>query len=700
MARDLTPLFFPRSVAVIGASNRPDSLAGAVLRNLVAGGFPGNLVAVHPRETAIGSVPVHPTTDALPAIPDLAVWGIASDRLAGELPRLAARGTRAHIVLSAGFGETDAAGKAAEEALARACRSHGAVLLGPNGMGLHVVQPGYRLDASFSRARPDPGTIAVLSQSGSIAEWILLRLAERGVGAGFAASLGNLADLDVPDLLEGVARHLPEIRQVLLYLETLPDAERLRNAVRSLPADGRLWVVRGGRSDDGRRAAAGHTGALAAEPELGAALMASLGAIEPASLTEAVDALEACERLPGPPAAVARRERPLRVAVTTNAGGPAVLAVDALGPEADVPLLSATLRDGLARDLPAGAITANPVDALATASAERLGEVLRALTASDEIDALLPVFMNPVMTDATAVAEAMARAMDPAVKPASVAWMAGPEADAGERTLRQAGFPIYPDPHRAARALVAWGARNIRGEPVWPERLEAEGSPEAPAAAPTTERPPSWGSPEALERALAAPSLPLPASIRARTAGDARAAARTLGFPLMFKIESASSPHKGKADLLERVPDAAGLDDAIARLEARAPADGAWLVQSRIPAGTEVYVGYLRHPHLGSFLSLGRGGSGVESGDPPGWLALPAPQSLARGFVRGPWVPEELRRAGEPALARVGLLLERLAGFAADERAAMAEVNPAIWDPEAGVLWLVDCRWQVLPPSR
>jgi len=684
MARDLRPLFFPDSVAVIGASSRPGSLAGAVLRNLVEGGYAGSLHPVHPRESRVLGLDAVPEVGALPAAPDLAVIGVPAAQVPATVDALLDRGTRAFLILTAGFGETGADGRAREAALAERCRAAGAVLLGPNCMGIHTALGGRRLDASFSRARPRTGNSVLLSQSGSITEWLLLRMERRGLGAALAASLGNAADLDLADLLEGAARHFPEARTVLVYLETVPEAARLRRAVEAL-GDRRLLVLRGGSSAGGTRAVAGHTGALAAEPHLAAALLGGLGATLLDSPTEALDALEVCARLPRPSGT--------RVVVLTNAGGPAVLATDALH-DAGAPLapLPDAVRRDLAGGLPPAAVTGNPVDLLAPAGAADFTHALDVLRRSRAADALLTVFMHPVVTDAAAVARALAAGLPG--QPGVVAWLAEEDGTGSVEILREAGIPVVPEPVRAARALARWLQAPPRRQP-WPDAGTGMPWPETPPVSGGS----GWGPPEILEAFLVSGRiaatgpgrLRLPPARRVGSPEAARAAAAELGYPLVVKIERSDTPHKRDAGLLAWVPEAARLEAALTGLGGRA-GDGRWLLQRAVSGSLELYAGYLRHPLLGPFVSLGLGGTGMESGLPPAWLALPATRATAERFLRSAPVPGG---GSGPLAEALAALVSRLAALAAAEEVAMAEVNPALWDPHTETLFPVDCRWQV-----
>ncbi len=435
MKRSLTPLFFPGSVAVIGASSRPGSLGGAVLKNLLEGGYPGTVHAVHPDESEVLGVRIRSSVNDLPEAPDLAVWAVPAGTVEAELPRLLERGTRASVVITAGFSETGEEGRIREERLVRMSREHDAVLLGPNCLGLHVATHTGRLDLSFSRVRPDPGHTVVLSQSGSIAEWLMIRFAERGLGASLVVSYGNGADLDLPHLVEGVAEHFPDTRQALVYFERLPRDGDL-DVLTGLPADCRLLGLIGGHDRE------------AEGPDRRHGLVSKAGGLLVDSMLEAVDAVEVLDRLDPPGGR--------RVAVITNAGGPALLAADELRRQGlTLPPPSPSLTRRVQGHVHEAAILGNPFDLLAPAHPEAFRNTLCEIDASDEYDAILAVFMHPLMTDATEMAAALEETLADGRHPGITCWL-------GDRdtvlALRRAGLPVIPEPTRAARALAHWAA--------------------------------------------------------------------------------------------------------------------------------------------------------------------------------------------------------------------------------------------------
>ena len=671
--RDLTPLLFPESVAVVGASPRPESLAGAVVRNLIAGGFPGKLAAVHPKATWEGNLTTARNTEDLPFVPDLVVWGVTANIIEHDLPKLLAQGARAHIVLTAGFSESGTDGSAKEKTIVQMVREKNGVMVGPNCMGLHVARPNQRLDASFCRVRPEPGPTAIFVQSGSVGEWLLVGMAARQLGAAIKVSLGNMGDLDAVDFIEAVPRYFPEVRQIFLYLETMPEASRLKPAIAALPSHLDVIALHGGRSDVGARAVMGHTGTLAEEPALVDALLRNAGIRPVGSLMEALDSLEVLQRL--------EPSRGRRASVVTNAGGPAILVADALiEAEFTVPEPSAALTQTLRGMVSPAASLANPIDLIASATPAIFESSLNAIAASSEYDVIVPVFMHPITVDAGDIAAAMRNGIGPRSKHTVICWMPGAQSFAARDQLRADGFAVIEEPSRVGRALGIWAsvagarqpiARSTSPLPQMDDRRLSGGT---------------WGDPEVLELFLAGPLHAAPPSLRAPSP-PSRLDGVT--FPLYLKIETPDTPHKANAGLLARVETPDDLRAAIARLSP--PAKGRWLLQQAVRRGPEIYVGFLRHPRLGAFVGFGPGGAAPHP-DAIAWIALPAPPQHIETAVQKSRAVMWLGNAAGQALTSLVTAMASL-----EERGPMikmAEVNPAIWDAEAGRFWMVDVRWQ------
>jgi len=668
--RDLTPLLFPKSVAVIGASPRPESLAGAVLRNLIAGGFKGQLAAVHPKATWDGDVVTARGPDELPFVPELVVWGVSGDVIERDLPRLLDRGSRAHILLTAGFSESGQDGSARERAIVSQVRERGGVMVGPNCMGLHVARPDQRVDASFCRVRPNPGPAAILVQSGSVGEWLLVGMEARQLGAAIKVSLGNMGDLNAVDFIEAIPRYFPEVRQIFVYLETMPEAARLRAAMANLPAHVNVLALHGGQSDVGARAVMGHTGALAEEPALVDALLRNVGIRPVASLMEALDTLELLERL-NP---CSNR----RACVVTNAGGPGILVADALVKTGfTLPEPSTVLRETLRTIVSPAASLGNPIDLIASATPVIFEASLRAIAQAPDYDVIVPVFMHPVTVDATEIATAMERGVGNRHKDTVVCWMPGAQSFAARDQLRTKGFAVIEEPLRVGRALGRWASFTPRkaGVPITATKPPIE-----------DRRLPGnlWGDPEVLEDALWGPFHSTPR--KARTV-IVPAGPMGLRFPLYAKIETPHAVHKAGSGLIARIEASSDFNSVVSK--ANCPPDGRWLLQEEVRPGPEIYVGFLRHPRLGAFVGFGPGGA-TPKPSAVTWIALPAnEQELSITIQESPvatWLGIDAARALTSLVAAMASLEAR------GPMIKMAEVNPAILD--GAHLWMVDVRWQ------
>ena len=334
--------------------------------------------------------------------------------------------------------------------------------------------------------------------------------------------------------------------------------------------------------------------------------------------------------------------------VVTNAGGPAVLATDELGRGGvDLPEPSAALQKELAAKLPPAAVTGNPVDLLASAGPDAYAHALGLLAHSPEYDAILPMFMHPIVTDAAEVATEFRDTLAKAPVPALPCFMPAPEAAASLEIIREAALPVLSEPNRAARALARWAQPPTRTGPPWP----AAGGRPWPRPAPVLGRS-CWGDPAVLEDQVEGDGVRRPPGSRHGTRAEAERAARERGLPLALKIERGSDPHKRKAGLLALARDEAALDRALDDLDRRFREGDRWLVQRLVPRGVEVFVSFLRHPDLGCFVGLGRGGSAVERGEPPRWLSLPAHAEQAEDFLAGSLPPPRAGRAGGAGAAR------------------------------------------------
>jgi acetyl coenzyme A synthetase (ADP forming)-like protein len=619
----LEAVFRPRSVAVVGASRRPDSLGGVILANLLARGFAGPVYPVNPNASYVHSVRAWPSLEALPEAPDLAVIVLPAARVEAAVEACGRRGVKAVVVISAGFRETGAAGAERERRLVRIARDHGMRLVGPNCLGVLNRDDSVRLDATFAPAWPPAGPVAFSSQSGALGLAILEYASRIGVGISQFASVGNKADVSGNDLLEWWGRD-PATQVILLYLESFGNPRRFLDVAGRVGRFKPILAVKSGRTRAGRRAAASHTGALAGADTAVDALCAQAGVVRTNTIEELFDAAMLLAHQPAP--------RGRRVGIVTNAGGPAIMASDACETHGlEVPALDPGTVRSLEAFLPPEASPGNPVDLIASATPEAFERAVKLVAADPNVDAVLVIFVPPVVTDADAVAAALVKATagmaTPPERKTILSCFMG--ARGVPDALRQASIPSFAFPESAAIALAhaaRWGAwRNqAPGVPVVPRGMDLGRASRVVRHA--LERPRPTGSPgtcwlrpaevDELLEAVGIESLP---GALGRSAVECARIARRLGFPVALKVASDSITHK--SDVGGVVLDLRNEDDvreAYARIEKRLAATGqrgemaGALVQGMAGEGVDTLVGLTRDPSYGPLVAFGLGGTLVE----------------------------------------------------------------------------------------
>ena len=638
----LDAVFRPRSVAVVGASPRPDSLGGVILANLLARGFHGPVYPVHPTAKSVHSVRAWPSIDALPEAPDLAIIVLPAARVEAAVETCGARGVKAVDVISAGFRETGPAGAARERALVRIARQYGMRLVGPNCLGVLNRDEDIRLDATFAPAWPPSGPVAFSSQSGALGLAILEYASRIGIGISQFASVGNKADVSGNDLVEWWGRD-PETRVILLYLESFGNPRRFLEVAGRVGRDKPIVAVKSGRTRAGVRAAASHTGALAGADTAVDALCAQSGVVRVNTIEELFDVGMLLAHQPAP--------RGRRIGIVTNAGGPGIMASDACETHGlEVPALDPVTVHALETFLPPEASTRNPVDLIASATPESCERSVRLVAADPNIDALLAIFVPPVVTDADEVAAALVRAASAVAPKTIVSCFMG--ARGIPDALRQANIPSYMFPESAAIALAhasRWGAwRNeAPGTFVEPPGMDIERARRVVRHA--LDRTPSdgaegtrWLRPAEIDELLEAAGIETPAAALGHSAIECATIARKLGFPVALKVASDSITPKSDVggvalDLRteEEVRDAfTTMDERLAGSDHRTQMRGA-LVQQMAGGGTDTLVGLTRDPSYGPLVAFGLGGTMVEVLGDVVFRLAPLRDTDARSMVRG-----------------------------------------------------------------
>lgn len=624
--RNLEFLLRPRSVALIGASESPGSLGDIVLRRLTAGGFEGDILLVNPKHAQVHGRPCAPSVAALERVPDLAVIVTPAGTVPGLIDQLGRAGTRAAVVISAGF---DAATR---QAMLDAARPWCLRLLGPNCIGLQV--PGVGLDASFAQLLPQPGSLALLSQSGAIVTALIDWAAARGIGFSTVASMGDMADVDVGDLLDHLALD-DGTRAILMYLEQVTDARKFMSAARAAARVKPVIVVKSGRSAAAARAAASHTGALAGQDDVYDAAFRRAGLLRVDDMTELFDAAGVLARI--------GQVRGDRVAIVTNGGGAGVLGADAAARRG---LRLADLSPGtmaaLDRVLPAHWSRSNPVDIIGDADGARYRAAIDAVLDDPGSDAVLVMNCPTGLAAPAEAAEALIAARrDRPGTPVLAAWLGEATARPAVEALEAAGVPVFDTPGRAVRA-VSYLADHAKAQAMLlrtPAAVAPDRAPDRDAVRRAIDETLSAGaaimSEPAAKAVLAAYGIPTVPTRVAATPEDAGAIAGTMledgAAELAVKILSPDITHKSDVGgvrlglgSVDAVTEAART--MLERLRTERPEariEGVTVQPMvRRPGAQEVILGLADDAVFGPVVAFGAGGTSVEVA-PDRALALP-----------------------------------------------------------------------------
>lgn len=615
----LRPFFRPRSVAVVGASRDPASIGGRLLAALRAASFSGTLYPVNPNAQDVAGLRAYPSVRTIPDPVDLAVIAVPPPALPAVVEDCAARGVRALVVITAGFAEVGAEGRARQDRLLGAVRGHGMRMVGPNCLGLLNTDPSVRLNASFSPIFPPAGCMAMSSQSGALGLAVLAAAKRLHLGLSTFVSVGNKADVSSNDLLQYWEED-PRTDVILLYQESFGNPRRFARIARRVARRKPIVAVKGGRTGAGRRAAGSHTAALAASDAAVDALFRQTGVIR-------ADTLEELFAL-----AVALGAQPLpkgrRVAIVSNAGGPAILCADRC--EAGgllVPAFSERTQAQLASFLPPTAGLANPVDLIASACAEEFRQALTVIAGSGEVDALIVLYVSAGALDprslAQAIRDGVASGTATAPLPVLVCWMGEEAQTPGPDELARLNIPVYDFPETPALVLsktaayADWRAQPLGMIPDFDD-LDLEQARRLCRRA-VDARGVGWLSADETKEVLTSVRLPVATGGLARTMDEAVSLARQVGFPVAVKLASRSVVHKTEAGgVLLNLQDMESVRRAFQEIQRRMADDhrldamDGVIVQPMVSGGVELMVGVTHDPLFGPLIAFGLGGIHVE----------------------------------------------------------------------------------------
>lgn len=602
---DLAPFFEPRTVAVFGASRDRRKLGSEVLHNLVISGFPGTIVPVHPSASEIQARHAYQHLADYPGDVDLAIVVVPAAHVEQVVDDCLAKGVKAICIISAGFGECSAEGRRVEDAIVRKALTAGCRVIGPNCMGLLNTAPAVALNATFSPVYPPEGNVAMSTQSGALGLAILDYAKTLNIGISSFVSVGNKADVSGNDLLEYWEGD-PRTSVILLYLESFGNPAKFSRIARRISRSKPIVALKSGRSSAGARAAASHTGALAQSDAFVDALFHQSGVIRTNTITELFDVAALLARQPVP--------RGRNVAILTNAGGPGILAADACqGHGLNVVALSENTRLALRTFLPDAASVNNPVDMLATAPPAHYAAALRILLRDPAVNAIIVIFIPPVVTRPEDVATAIAAVVGQGPhKPVAGVFMPG---GAAPDTLAKIPCFAFPEPAAIALSRVAAYGEWRRQPPGTVPLLSGVDRALARAVMTTAlERGGGWLTPIEANALLAAVGIATPRSHLAASIDEAVEAAGRLGYPVAVKAVGRELLHKTehkaiRLDLESRFEVRLAATELTRTLGAKMEG---LLVQQMMIGGTEMMLGAINDPTFGHVIVCGTGGVLIE----------------------------------------------------------------------------------------
>ncbi len=700
-AHSVERLLAPASVAVVGASRRPGTIGHAVFKNLLAGEFAGPVYPINPTAGAVAGVRAYPHLRDVPDHVDLAIIVVPAEEVLDVVHDCVAKQVRGLVVISAGFAELGVDAARSERAIVDLARRNGMRVIGPNCMGVVNTNPAVRLNATFAPVTPPTGRVAFASQSGGLGIELLARAEQVGLGISTFVSMGNKADVSGNDLIQYWDED-PDTDVILLYLESFGNPRKFAQLARRVARRKAIVAVKGGRTVAGARGTSSHTAALAVPDVAVDALFRQAGVIRVDTLEQLFDVATVVLHQPLPGGR--------RVAIVTNGGGPGILAADACSAAGlEVPELSDATQRALRRFASPDAGVSNPVDLVASATAEQYEQALQTLLADDGIDACLVLFVAPLVTRADEVGEAVVRGATRTAKPVVACFLGGNGAlNLLPSDAHTGRIPSFPFPEAAAAALgraadLADWRRRPEGRLPSLDGIDLDAARRLVAEQLGHHPDGVWLDPSMARELLTTVGVRVVTTVVAHDEDTAVSAASGLPGPVVLKAASGAIVHKsdvGAVHLGLRTP--SEVRTAYAAMAACLGAQmGGAVVQPMLGPGVEMIVGITRDPSFGSLVLVGMGGAQAELMHDTALRILPITDLDARDLVRTlrgspllfgyrntpPMAVDDL----EDLVVRVGQLAEAIPEI------AELDCNPVIVSPDDATA--VDVKVHLTPPE-
>lgn len=682
----LDVFFQPRNVAVIGATEAAGSVGRTLLWNLISSPFGGTVFPVNPKRPSILGIKAYPSVKEVPAQVDLAVIATAAASVPAVVRECAEAKVKGAIIISAGFQELGSEGERLQQEVKEAARAGGIRVIGPNCLGL--MSPTTGLNASFAACMARPGSIGFISQSGALCTGVLDWSMTSMVGFSAFVSAGAMIDVNWGDLIDYLGND-PRTRAILIYMESVGDARSFLSSAREVALSKPIIVLKAGRTAQGGKAAASHTGALTGSDAVLDAAFRRCGVLRVTNISELFHMAEVLAKQPRP--------RGNKLTILTNAGGPAVLATDSLITSGgQLTELAPETTSALNALLPPHWSRGNPIDILGDAGPDRYAKSLEIAAKDPGSDGLLVILTPQAMTDATKTAEALKPYANFRNKPVLASWMGGPEVEAGVHILESAGIPCVSYPDTAARLfqLMYRYTYNLRGLYETPLELEDEDEIDRALVKQVLDNARKSGRTLLTEfeskQVLRAYGIPATDCRLAASEDEAVAAAEEIGYPVVLKLHSETISHKTDVGGVElHLATDRHVRDAFRRIHEAVDAktgEGHFqgvTVQPMIrTSGYELILGSSLDPQFGPVLLFGLGGQLVEVFQDRALALPPLTTTLARRMMEHTKIFKALLGVrGRPPvdIEELERLMVRFSQLVADQRVIKEmDINPLL----------------------
>jgi acetyltransferase len=705
-AHQLDPFFTPKNVAMIGATETPGTVGRSTLWNLISSPFGGAVFPVNPKRPSVLGIKAYRSVKEIPAEVDLAVIATAAKSIPGIIRECGEIGVKAAVVISAGFKEAGEEGKLLERQLIEEARNAGIRVIGPNCLGVMIPPTG--VNATFAACMARTGNVGFLSQSGALCTAVLDWSMREMVGFSAFISMGSMADVGWGDLIYYLGND-PKTRSILIYMESVGDAQSFLSAAREVALSKPIIVIKAGRTAAGSKAAASHTGSLTGSDDVLDAAFERCGVLRVNNIADLFYMAEVLAKQPRP--------KGPNLTILTNAGGPGVLAADSLilggGQLAEI---SPQIIEELDKFLPPSWSRNNPIDIIGDADPARYAKALEVAARDPKSDGLLVVLTPQAMTDATQTAQHLRPYAKLGDKPVLASWMGGVDVAAGEQILNSAGIPTFPYPDTAARMFnymwqYAGNLQAIYQTPRYAPYEDSQVNSDRAAAILHSVRNTGRTILTELEskQVLAAYGIPVLPSRIAGTADEAAAAAEAIGYPVVLKLHSETITHKTdvggvQLNLKNEQQVRAAFDlirDSVAQKAGLEHFHGVNVQPFAKLDGYEIILGSSIDPQFGPVILFGMGGQLVEVFKDRALALPPLNTTLARRLMEKTKIYTALKGVrGRPPvdLAALEQILVRFSQLVVEQRwIKEIDINPMLASPDR--ILALDARIVLHPPD-